>query len=456
MGNNPDTICAISTPLGRGAISLIRVSGENSIPLVSKVFTGSKKPKEVKGGSIIHGWIQDPDRKEKIDEVLLFVFRKPKSYTGEDLVEISTHGGTVIPMKVLHLLLKQGARLAEPGEFTRRSFLNDKMSLLEAEALLNVIQSKTERGARLAERNLDGRLQEEISGIKSDLLEVKTLLEATLDFDESDGLQIESKEIFDKIQKLNKRLKTLASSYDGGRILMDGIRFAIVGKPNVGKSSLFNTILHEDRAIVTRDPGTTRDTIEGTVDIDGYPVSFMDMAGIRSPLSEVERIGVERALEMAHSSDGILFVLDGSEPIIEADKRIYETILGKPFITVVNKCDLPKKVESTPFPGEPVFVSAKERTGIDKLNDAIINLIQEILPDGFGEGIVCTTERQRDEIKKAIRLLNQSLEVISKGRDLELVAFNVNEAIDRLKELTGEITQEDVLDQIFSRFCIGK
>jgi tRNA modification GTPase len=451
-----DTICGISTSIGRGAISLIRISGEKAIPIVEKIFAPVEKLKKAKGGTIVHGWISIPKLKKKIDEVLLFVFKSPSSYTGEDMVEISTHGGAVIPKKVIQLLVDNGARMAERGEFTRRSFLNGKMSLLEAEALLDVIEAKTEKGLLIAEENLNGKLQKEIEKVKNDFLDIKTIIEAELDFGETDRLSFDSRELEKKLKNIEKRLKDIFVSYKRGKILLDGFPLAIVGKPNVGKSSLFNTILQEDKAIVTEIPGTTRDILEGAVDIEGYPVILHDMAGIRETESEVEKIGVKRALEMIRWSDGILFVVDASVPISKEDHEIFDRISNKPFVSVVNKSDLKKKIDKIPFPGETIHVSAKEHSGIDKLNKAIVNLIEKIIPDVAEEGIICTTERQKNKIDKAIDSICDGLEVIKKCKDLELLAFDIDEAINSLRELTGEITSEDVLDKIFSRFCIGK
>jgi tRNA modification GTPase len=456
MSEFSDTICGISTPIGRGAISIIRVSGKKAIPIVVKVFTPREKLKKAKGGTIVHGWIRIPELKKNIDEVLLFVFKSPSSYTGEDMVEISTHGGAVIPKKVIQLLVDNGARMAEKGEFTRRSFLNGKMSLLEAEALLDVIHAKTEKGLLVAEENLNGKLNREIEKIKNDFLDIKTIIEAELDFGETDILSFDSRKLTKKIENIEKRLKEIVVSYERGKILLDGFNLAIVGKPNVGKSSLFNTILQEDKAIVTEIPGTTRDILEGAIDIEGYPVILHDMAGIRATHSEVEKIGVNRALEMARSSDGVLFIMDASVAISKEDWKIFDIISDKPFILVVNKSDLKKKIDKIPFPGEIIRVSAKEHSGIDKLNKAIVKLIEKIIPDGSEEGITCTTERQKNKIDKAIDSLRNGLEVIKEGKDLELLAFDIDEAINSLQELTGEITTEDVLDSIFSRFCIGK
>jgi len=451
-----ETICGISTPIGRGAISIIRVSGKDAIPIVEKIFIPCEKLKKAKGDSIIHGWIQSSSLKKNLDEVLLFVFKSPSSYTGEDMVEISTHGGTFIPKKVLQLLVDNGARIAEKGEFTRRRFLNGKMSLLEAEALLDVIQAKTEKSLLIAEENLKGKLHINIEKVKKDFLEIKTLIEADLDFGESDILSFDTREVIRKIKNLNVKLKNMAASYQRGKILVDGFKLAIIGKPNVGKSSLFNTILKEDRAIVTEIPGTTRDLLEGTVDIQGYPVILHDMAGIRPSKSKVEKIGINRALNMAQNSDGILFLMDASGTIDRADKEIFKIITKKPFILVANKSDLKKKIKNIPFPGQAVWVSAKKHSGIDKLNKAIVKLIEETIPDYTEEGSTCTTERQKEKITNAIDALKNGLEVIKEGKDLELLAFEMDEAINALKELTGEITSEDILDKIFSNFCIGK
>ncbi|MEJ2354956.1 MAG: tRNA uridine-5-carboxymethylaminomethyl(34) synthesis GTPase MnmE, partial [candidate division WOR-3 bacterium] len=323
MNKSFETICGISTPVGRGAISIIRISGEKAIDTVEKVFAPGKKLIRASGNSIIHGWIQIPDSKKKLDEVLLFVFKNPISYTGEDMVEISCHGGTLIPKKITQLLVDNGARMAEKGEFTKRRFLNGKMSLLEAEALLDVIEAKTEKTLLVAEENLKGKLNKEIEKIKNSFLEIKTTIEANLDFGESDILSFDPRELVVKIKNLKVKLKNIANSYKRGRILVDGFKLSIVGKPNVGKSSLFNTILQEDKAIVTEIPGTTRDLLEGIVDIGGYPVILHDMAGIRQSKSSVEKIGVDRAIKMVQQSDGVLFLLDASKRISKADREIF-------------------------------------------------------------------------------------------------------------------------------------
>jgi tRNA modification GTPase len=456
MSEFSETICAISTSIGRGALSIIRVSGKDALRIVGKIFTPREKLKRAKGDSIVHGWIQYPNIKKSLDEVLLFVFKSPSSYTGEDMVEISTHGGTFIPKKVLEFLLDSGARMAERGEFTRRRFLNGKMSLLEAEALLNVIEAKTEKSLLVAEENLKGKLHKEIEKAKKDFLEIKTLIEADLDFGESDILSFDTRELIRRIKNLKTNLKDMVTSYKRGKILVNGFNLAIIGKPNVGKSSLFNTILKEDRAIVTEIPGTTRDLLEGTVDIQGYPVILHDMAGIRPSKSEVEKIGIDRALKMAQNSDGVLFLIDASGTIDKADKEIFKIINEKPFILVANKSDLKKKIKKIPFSGETVWVSAKKHSGIDKLNKAIVKLIEETIPEYTEEGITCTTERQKEKITHAMDSLNRALQIIKEGKDLELLAFDLDEAINCLKELTGEITCEDILDKIFSEFCIGK
>jgi len=456
MSNFTETICGISTPIGIGAISIIRVSGKDSIKIVEKIFIPRDKLKKTKGDSILHGWIKDPECKKNLDEVLLFVFKNPLSYTGEDMVEISTHGGIVIPQKVVRLLIQNGARMAERGEFTRRRFLNGKMSLLEAEAILNVIQAKTEKGLLIAEENLNGKLNKKINELKKDFQEIKTVIEADLDFGETDMLSFDISELLRKIENLKKKLKDMVASYTRGKILLDGFRLAIVGKPNVGKSSLFNTILQEDKAIVTEIPGTTRDLLEGVIDLEGYPVILHDMAGIRDSDSKVEKIGVDKALQMIRHSDGILFIIDGSETLDKNDEEIFKTVAKKPFILVVNKSDLKKEIKDIPFTGKTIWVSAKEHSGLDKLNKTIVKLIEEIIPDHTEEGATCTTQRQKEKITCAIDSLNSGLKAIKKGKDLELLAFDIDEAINSLKELTGEITSEDILDNIFSNFCIGK
>ena len=456
MTNFPETICGISTPIGIGAISIIRVSGKNSVKILEKIFTPREKLQNAKGNTIIHGQIKDPLTNKSLDEVLIFVFKSPASYTGEDMIEISAHGGIMIPQKIIQLLIENGARMAERGEFTRRRFLNGKMSLLEAESLLNIIQAKTEKGLMIAEENLNGKLREEINIIKEDFLELKVVIEASLDFEENDMLSFDTEELFAKIKDIKKKLEDMVLSYTRGKILLDGFKFAIVGKPNVGKSSLFNTILQEDKAIVTEVPGTTRDLLEGVIDLEGYPVIFHDMAGIRSSDSKVEKIGISKALEMVKRSDGVLFIMDGSETIDKADKKIFKIIEKKPFILVINKADLKKGIDDMPFSGKTVWVSAKEHSGIDKLNKTIVKLIEEMIPDTEEEAPICTTQRQKEKIEYAVTSLDSALDSLKKDKDLELLAFDIDEAINVLKELTGEITTEDILDSIFSNFCIGK
>ncbi|MEO0294136.1 MAG: tRNA uridine-5-carboxymethylaminomethyl(34) synthesis GTPase MnmE [candidate division WOR-3 bacterium] len=451
-----DTICGISTPIGKGAISIIRVSGEDAIKIVSKIFIPKQKLIDVKDRTILHGWIEIPQSGKIIDEVLLFVFKKPFSYTGEDVIEISSHGGLAIPRKIMQLLIENGARIAERGEFTRRSFLNGKMSLLEAEALLDVIEAKTEKSLLLAERNLNGRFRKEIEKIKEEFIEIKTLVETSLDFEETDLISISPIELIKRIKLLKEKLKKIESTYKRGKLLLDGFNLAIVGKPNVGKSSLFNALLQEEKAIVTEIPGTTRDVLEGVLDIEGYTVIIHDMAGIRDADSKVEEIGIKKALEVVNYSDGVLFVLDGSLPLSEEDEEIFNIISNKPFVLVINKKDLKKKIGEIPFPGERIWISAKNHLGIEELNRAIINLIKGKVPDFLEEEIVCTTERQRDKINKAIEALEDALQLLKAGKEIELIAFDIDEAITSLKELTGEITTEEILDSIFSKFCIGK
>lgn len=456
MNSFPDTICAISTPVGRGAISVIRTTGKKSIELVDEVFQNKRDLTLVKGNSVVHGWIIDPETEEKVDEVLVSVFREPESYTGENMVEISTHGGTVVPGKVLNILIKTGMRMAERGEFTKRAFLNDKMSLLEAEALLNLIEAKTDRMAELAEKNLNGMLDSEISSIRKSLVHTVSLLEASLDFEDRDGLEINREEIKSNLKEIIKELKSLTTTYRGGKILTEGINIAIVGRTNVGKSSLFNMMLKEDRAIVTEEPGTTRDVIEGMIDIEGYPVRLKDMAGFRSPRNKPEQMGIERAKKMITNADGVIFVIDGSETIKQADREIFNNIEKKPFIVVVNKIDLEVNEKNKFFVKNPVFASAKNHTGIGELNRAIKKMVENLMPDSFSESAVCTTERQVEKIGSSLSLLKKAYTVLEKKEDVELAAFDVNEAIEKLDELTGKISSNDVLGHIFSNFCIGK
>ena len=447
-----DTICAIATPPGEGAIALIRVSGNRSIPIVSSIFKGKKLPNSVKNKDILYGWIKNPSTGEFIDEVLLFVMRKPHTYTGEDMVEISSHGGYINPKKVLEAVINSGARPAERGEFTRRAFTNGKMDLLKAESILEIVRAKTERGRLFAEKILSGRLSKYIKKIKEKIIDIATLLEVSLDFREEDVILPEKEEIGEKLKSLLSELNTLKKSFKMGKILKDGVDIPIVGRPNVGKSSLFNAMLKEEKAIVTSIPGTTRDVLEGWLDIGGYPVRILDTAGMHNPDNEVERIGIERAKKLIGNAEFVILVIDISEPLNEDDRELLNRFKNR--VLVLNKSDLVHKMKEENLLKEGVFVSSKEFTGFEDLDRILVKKMESLMP--VSSDLVIMNERQVYHIENATSSIKKAMDGVRDGLGEELVAYELREGIKQLEALTGNITSEEVLNNIFKNYCIGK
>ncbi len=447
-----DTIAAISTSPGVGAISIVRVSGKDSFKIVSRIFKGKKNLLNVKKRDIIYGWIIDKE-KNIVDEVLLFVMRGPNTYTGEDTIEISTHGGYLPAKKVLEVVLDAGARLAERGEFTKRAFFNGRIDLIKAESINDIVRAKTEKSLMIAERNLKGGLSKKINRIKEKLIETISDIELSLDFPEEDVPNIDFEKIISDLNSLKKELESLKESYKISSALMEGIDVVIIGRPNVGKSSIFNAMLNEEKAIVTPIPGTTRDIIEGWIDLDGFPVRLLDTAGLRKTKDEVEIIGVERTYKKIKESDFLIVVIDGSSKLTDYDKEIINKY--KDALLVVNKIDLGinKEIEDT-FK-DVIFTSALSFQGIEEILERLKIKIEERFPVNYGEDFI-TKEREIYSVKKAINSINNALKNIKEKRNLELIAFELNESVIALKELIGEITSEDILNRIFSEFCIGK
>jgi len=447
-----DTICAIATPPGEGAIALIRVSGRRSIPIVSSIFEGKKSLNSVKNRDILYGWIKNPSTGELIDEVLLFVMRGPRTYTGEDTVEISTHGGYINPRKVLEAVIMAGARPAERGEFTRRAFTNGRMDLLKAESILEIIRAKTEKGRFFAEKILSGSLSKYITKIKKKILDVATLLEVSLDFREEDVILPEKEEINKKLQTLLSELDTLKKSFTEGKILKDGIDIPIVGRPNVGKSSLFNAMLKEEKAIVTSFPGTTRDILEGWLDIGGYPVRILDTAGMHYPENEVERIGIERAEKLIGNAEFVILVIDISEPLKKDDRDLLNKFKNR--VLVLNKSDLEHKMKEKDLLNEGVFVSSKEFTGFEDIDRTLIKKIESLMP--VSSDLIIMNERQVNHIESAMSLIKRAMDGVREGLGEELIAFELREGVKQLEAIVGDITSEEILDNIFKNYCIGK
>lgn len=457
-----DTIAAIATPPGTGGIGIIRVSGPKSIDIARLIFRSSTNIRDFKTHHLYYGDIVSPGTGSVIDVGLVSLMRTPHSYTGEDTLEINCHGGPVILGKILSEVLKAGVRVAQPGEFTKRAFLNNRIDLSQAEAILDMITTKTEKGLELALSQFKGGLSEQIGGIHSRIIDALAMLEVSIDFSDEDGESFDVSGIANRLQPVIDDLHTLASTYQEGKIYREGISAVITGRPNVGKSSLLNTLLGEKRAIVTPIPGTTRDFIEEMITIDGIAVRLTDTAGIREPENPIEQEGIHLVREKLASADIVIVLLDGSVALTEADRTILNENGNKNMIPVINKTDidalwhddaltplLPDRV----FP--PIRISAKYGTGINTLKDALRSLAMNGLPD-HPTGRLLTSVRHKTAIENASTLLAKAKNSLHDGLSPEFAALDVREALEYLGEITGKTLNDDVLDRIFSTFCIGK
>jgi len=455
-----DTIAAISTPLGEGGIGVIRVSGRSAIELGDKIFRSASKRKKLKdlpSHTVHYGYIYDPETQEPLDEVLVTLMRAPKSYTREDVVEISTHGGFLSLKRILDLVLRNGARLAEPGEFTKRAFLNGRIDLSQAEAVIDIIQSRTETGLKVAMRQLEGRLSRKIHAIRDALKHLTALVEASIDFSEEDIEVVSHEELNSGIGQALQSVDLLLETAEEGKILREGLSTVIVGKPNVGKSSLLNVLLEEERAIVTPIPGTTRDVIEESLNLKGIPLRLVDTAGIRNTEDLVEVQGVSRSKSLLEKADLVLLVLDGSGPLTEEDREILDLTRGKKALGVINKADLPPVLDDGELDRilagiKWVKISAKERIGIEALKD----LIFETVVQAPLESVWVTNVRHKNALVRTKQSLLKAQGSVKEGMSGEFIAVDLRAALDSLGEIVGETTTEDILTEIFSTFCIGK
>lgn len=459
-----DTIVGIATPAGSGGIGIIRLSGEEAITIVDKVFiTKKQKPlKDLKSHRIYYGHLVD--QKEDghiIDEVLVSLMRGPNTYTREDVIEINCHGGMLMVQKIMQLLLTKGARIAEPGEFTKRAFLNGRIDLSQAEAVMDVINAKTDMALKTGVNQLEGGLHDKMKDLRQNLLEMIAAIEAAIDYPE---YEVEEQPTVDYIYKesneLLKRLRALKKTAQTGKILKEGITTAIVGKPNVGKSSFMNALLKEKRAIVTDIPGTTRDVLEEFVNLEGVPLRIFDTAGIRQTEDVVEKIGVEKSKDYIERSELIVFVLDSSTPLEEEDFKIIDMIGNQKVIVVLNKNDLPRqldlKVIEEKLPqAKTVDLSAKEEIGFDDFVKVVkdIFLLGEI---DVNENTYITNVRHKDALIKAEESLNNVLESIDMGMPEDCFAIDLKSCHEHLGEITGDSVSDSIIDQIFSQFCLGK
>jgi tRNA modification GTPase len=457
-----DTIAALATPLGEGALGVIRVSGPHAVPIVRAVFRDrhGHPVERLPSHRVRFGKVIDPRTGAILDEVLVTYMRAPHSYTREDAVEISGHGGVGVMTRILQALVSGGARLAEPGEFTKRAFLNGRLDLAQAEAVIDLIHASTEESHRLALAQLEGGLSQAILAMREDLLEVLAYVEGAMEFPEEDLELLPWGALLAKVQDIEGRLIALVDTFHTGRVLRQGVRVAIVGRPNVGKSSLFNALLAANRAIVTPIPGTTRDVLEEVVNLRGYPFRLVDTAGMRASDDPIEREGIGRARTSLENADLIVLVLDGSEPLTAEDDEAIATVRGKPVQVVLNKADLPAALVEhelqTRFPGWPIVaVSCKERQGLERLAEMMVETVLHGRQRPR-EGPVLTKLRHWEALQHAHQSLERAGAAMAQRLSGEFIALDLREALEGLGEIVGLNYSEDLLDKIFSEFCIGK
>ncbi|MFH1336300.1 MAG: tRNA uridine-5-carboxymethylaminomethyl(34) synthesis GTPase MnmE [Candidatus Zixiibacteriota bacterium] len=457
-----DTIAAISTPLGEGGIGIVRLSGKDAIEIADKIFKGEKPVSDIPSHRVSYGEIVDSQTEEIIDEVLLTVFQSPKSYTAEDLVEISCHGGQLVVTKVLEQALKCGARLAEPGEFTLRAFMNGRIDLSQAEAVAEVIRAKTELGLRLGLKHLKGDLSERINSYRDRLIELLARLEVEIDFSEEDVEPLNREKTIEELQSIQKEIGDLLSTYNEGKILREGLNVVIIGKPNVGKSSLLNALLKEDRAIVTPIPGTTRDTISEFANFKGILVRLVDTAGYRISKDVIELEGIKRTKIEMGDADLLLLVMDTSSEINREDLDLeQEMVISKSkYLIVFNKIDiassdLVRKNKERLKQESIVEVSALKGEGLESLKEMIVST-SSILQKDQTQGVLISSLRHKGALLRAEKSLNLAIDSLKKKMSPEFVALDVKSSLDAIGEVVGKTVTDDILNKIFSDFCIGK
>jgi len=455
-----DTIAALSTPYGTGGIGVIRISGEKAFEVAAKIFVSEKSMDEIASHSVTYGKIVDPMANAVVDEVLLLKMCKPKTFTREDVVEINCHGGIVVINRVLELLLKYGARPAEAGEFTKRAFLNGRIDLSQAEAIIDLINSKTVESSMAAISHLEGRLSKKLNAIRAILVELLAHIEVTIDYPEHDIEEITGEKVLESLKVIKNELMTLAKTFERGKILREGISVVIAGKPNVGKSSLLNQLAGSMRAIVTDIPGTTRDTIEEYINIKGIPAKITDTAGIRSTQDIVEKIGVDKAYEAIDNADLIIVVIAADSGILQEDAEVLESIKGKKSVVMINKTDLvdKKKIDEIRKQINVDIVleaSVINEQGIDVLEDKISELFFKGDISQNNE-ILLTNARHKNLVDQAINAIDQAFNSFNLGMPLDMVTIDIKNSAECIGQITGESINEDIMHNIFSRFCIGK
>lgn len=454
------TIAAIGTALSNSGISIIRISGKDSLNIINKIFISSSK---LEPNHIIYGKIVD--KNEVLDNVLVSYFKAPHSYTGEDVCEINCHGGNQITKEILEVVLENGAIMAEPGEFSKRAFLNGKMDLSQAEAVINLINAKTKTESRIAAKNMEGDLSKKIRELREELVELMAKIEVSVDYPEYDYEEVKPNSILELLNKKIGEIQHIVDTYEHGKYIKNGVNVAILGKPNVGKSSLLNNLANYEKAIVTNIPGTTRDIVEETINLGNIILNISDTAGIRDTEDIIEKIGVEKSLKILEEMDLVLYLINGKDGITEDDFDILSKIQNKglKYITVINKSDLTtkddlnaiiKKLEKKNI-NKPVCISVKNNSGIDELKSKIIEFFDASDLD-YSHELIITNERHKDLLKKAIGYLNEAKNEISMGQPIDIVSIYVKKSTKTLGEIIGADVTEDIISKIFEKFCLGK
>lgn len=449
-----ETIAAISTAPGIGGIGIIRISGDNALKVLQKVFKAKNKG-EIKPYTIRFGYIID-ENKEKLDQVLVSYFKAPKSYTGEDVVEINCHGGNISTREILEIVLKNGAKLAEPGEFTKRAFLNGKLDLTQAEAVIELINSKSDKESRASYKQLEGILGEKIQEIKKRIVDLLVDIEANIDYPEYDIEEVRREKIQNILSENIEKLEKLEKSFESGKILREGVSTAIVGKPNVGKSSLLNRLVKEDRAIVTEIAGTTRDTIEEYITIRGIPLKLVDTAGIHETSDIVESIGVNKSKKALEEAELVLLMLDATKELTKEDQDLLEATKNKNRIILINKIDAGKKINKDILKSSRVIeISTKTLEGLEELEKTIEEMFN-VSKINIENDIVITNVRHKNLIHNARKEIENAVVSINNGLPIDMLSIDLQDALQNLGEITGESISEEVVKGIFAKFCVGK
>ncbi len=457
-----DTITAIATAPGEAGISIVRISGPSSIDILDKIFKSKKgiSIREFPQRRIVYGHIVDREKDKVVDEVLVVYMKAPYTYTKEDVVEINCHGGIVPTRNILGLILKNGVRMAEPGEFTKRAFLNGRIDLAQAEAVMDLISAKTDKGFDVAMSQLEGSLSKDVKGVRDVIIETLAHLHVSIDYTEEDIEEITYPELLENLGFVRGQIEKLLGTTETGKIIREGLNTVIIGKPNVGKSSLLNALLRESRAIVTNVPGTTRDIIEEYLSIKGIPLKIIDTAGIRETEDLVERIGVERSKEFFNKADLIILVLDASQELTEEDREIIEHIEDKRAIVLLNKTDLPEKIkreelEELLIDKKIIRISILEGKGLEEIEEEIVSMVYGGVVKAKDTSFV-TNVRHKNSLEKALKSIEEGIDAVNQNLPYDLIEVDIKDCYDALGEITGDTVDDDIVNRIFANFCLGK